>query len=85
VLIEAAACGVSVVGSRTDGSREALLDGRLGRLIDPKNPGELLQAVTAVLNNSSRSRIDAIDTFSSQNFNARVADWCRAQADRIAA
>ena len=49
VLIEAAACGVPVVGSRVDGSREALLDGRLGRLVDPKSPSELLQAVAIIL------------------------------------
>src|SRR5205085_1990385 len=36
VLLEAAACGVPVVGSRGDGSREALLGGRLGSLVDPK-------------------------------------------------
>ena len=38
VLLEAVACGVPVVGSRVDGSREALLDGQLGRLVDPGNP-----------------------------------------------
>jgi phosphatidylinositol alpha-1,6-mannosyltransferase len=80
VLIEAAACGVPVVGSRADGSREALLDGRLGRLVDPRQPHELLEAVTAVLENrSSRRRIDLIDTFSTQKFVERVADWCRGQ------
>jgi glycosyltransferase involved in cell wall biosynthesis len=81
VLIEAAACGVPVVGSRADGSREALLDGRLGQLIDPKNSEELLQVVASTLQVSpSRRRIDAIDVFSGENFNARVADWCLAQA-----
>ena len=49
VLIEAAACGVPVVGSRMDGSREALLDGRLGRLVDPANQDELHAAISAVL------------------------------------
>src|SRR5262249_7047051 len=34
VLIEAAACGVSVIGSLVDGSQEALLGGQLGRLVD---------------------------------------------------
>jgi phosphatidylinositol alpha-1,6-mannosyltransferase len=80
VLIEAAACGIPVVGSQADGSREALLDGRLGRLVDPKRPDELLKAVVAVLEiTPSRRRIDAINLFSSQNFKARVADWCCAQ------
>jgi phosphatidylinositol alpha-1,6-mannosyltransferase len=80
VLIEAAACGVPVVGSGADGSREALLDGRLGQLVDPKRPDELLRAVRAALEiTHPRRRIDAIDIFSKQNFHARVADWCRRQ------
>jgi phosphatidyl-myo-inositol dimannoside synthase len=81
VLIEAAACGIPVVGSRDDGSREALLEGRLGHLVDPRSPHELLQAVSAVLENGLPGRrIDAIDIFSTQKFRARVADWCSAQA-----
>ena len=69
VLIEAAACGVPVVGSRADGSREALLDGRLGRLVDPRNQHELVQAITAVLENgSSRRRIDAIEYIQHSKF-----------------
>jgi glycosyltransferase involved in cell wall biosynthesis len=80
VLIEAAACGVPVVGSLADGSREALLDGRLGCLVDPTNQRELVQAITAVLENgSSRGRIDAIETFGTQSYRSRVTDWCRAQ------
>ena len=80
VLIEAAACGVPVVGSQADGSREALLDGQLGRLIDPKRPDELIQAIAGILEIApSRRRIDAIDIFSIQNFKARVADWCNEQ------
>jgi glycosyltransferase involved in cell wall biosynthesis len=86
VLIEAAACGVPVVGSRVDGSREALLDGRLGRLVDPGNSHELLEAITAVLEHGPcRRRIDAIATFSTQKFRARVADWCYGQLARAAA
>ena len=86
VLIEAAACGVPVVGSLADGSREALLEGRLGRLVDPKSPDELAAAVTAVLETElPRQRMDAIEVFSIRNFTARVADWCRLQAFRAAA
>jgi phosphatidyl-myo-inositol dimannoside synthase len=80
VLIEAVACGVPVVGSKVDGSREALLDGRLGRLVDPTKSDELLQSVTEALEIAPpRRRIDAVDIFSSQKFKARVADWCGAQ------
>jgi glycosyltransferase involved in cell wall biosynthesis len=35
VFLEALACGVPVVGSQLDGSREALRDGTLGELADP--------------------------------------------------
>jgi phosphatidylinositol alpha-1,6-mannosyltransferase len=86
VLIEAAACGVPVIGSRADGSREALLDGRLGRLVDPRNPQQLLEEVTAILKSgSSRQRIEAIDLFDRSKFRARVADWCSGEAPRLVA
>src|SRR5439155_2564410 len=35
VFLEAMACGIPVMGSRLDGSREALLDGELGVLVNP--------------------------------------------------
>ena len=80
VLIEAAACGIPVVGSRSDGSREALLDGRLGRLVDPKKSSELSEAICAVLREGSeRRRDDAITAFSIANFRARVAGWIARQ------
>src|ERR1700683_1160837 len=47
VLIEAAACGVPVIGSRIDGSREALRDGLLGRLVDQRQTEEFVQGVSA--------------------------------------
>ncbi|HLZ34367.1 MAG TPA: asparagine synthase (glutamine-hydrolyzing) [Nitrospira sp.] len=37
VYLEAMACGVPVVGSVLDGSREALQDGRLGVLVNPRD------------------------------------------------
>ena len=41
VFLEALACGVPVVGSRIDGSREALRDGELGELADPTEPATI--------------------------------------------
>lgn len=80
VLIEAAACGVPVVGSRIDGSAEALLGGRLGRIVDPRNHSELLQAVTEALrDNGQRKRPDLIAEFSAKRFSARVQDWLEMQ------
>jgi glycosyltransferase involved in cell wall biosynthesis len=78
VLIEAAACGVPVVGSQADGSREALLDGRLGHLVDPTKPNELIRTVAGLLARApARKRMDGLEIFSMQSFKARVADWCR--------
>ena len=61
-LIEAAACGVPVVGSSVDGSRDALLDGQLGRMVDPSKPDELIEAITAAIRGrppgTQRSRQD---------------------------
>ncbi len=50
VYLEALACGVPVIGSRADGSREALREGKLGTLIDPRDPDELCEAITRILN-----------------------------------
>ena len=53
VLLEAAACGVPIVGSQVDGSREALLDGKLGHLVDPGDRHRLIETITNALENGS--------------------------------
>jgi phosphatidyl-myo-inositol dimannoside synthase len=81
VFLEALACGVSVIGSKVDGSREALLDGQLGRLVNPKAPKELIEAVTEALINDNRRRPDpAIALFDVAHFRSRVAEWLKDQA-----
>lgn len=45
VFLEALACGVPVVGSQLDGSREALLHGELGELADPRDPASIRSAI----------------------------------------
>jgi glycosyltransferase involved in cell wall biosynthesis len=49
VLIEALACGVPVIACGLEGSRDALKEGRLGRLVDPTVAGELEGAIIATL------------------------------------
>jgi len=49
VFLEALACGVPAIGSRLDGSREALRDGLLGALVDPHCPDELVAGVERAL------------------------------------
>lgn len=86
VLIEAAACGLPIVGSRADGSQEALLGGRLGTLVDPHDAEELLEAVTAALNSDSRGkRNELVETFSEAKFHERVAEWIGTQVAAIKA
>ena len=45
VLAEALACGKPVIAGDRDGARDALLDGRLGRLVDPDDAGRLADAI----------------------------------------
>ena len=49
VYLEALACGVPVVGSQLDGSREALRGGELGELCDPKNPQSIRTCINRAL------------------------------------
>jgi glycosyltransferase involved in cell wall biosynthesis len=65
VFLEALASGVRVVGSKADGSREALLDGRLGRLVDAKSPEELIEAVTEAPTTEHRRRADSAKSVAS--------------------
>ncbi len=49
VFLEALACGIPVVGSRLDGSREALRDGMLGELVDPTDPASVQDGILRAL------------------------------------
>lgn len=49
VFLEALACGVPVVGSAVDGSREALRDGTLGELVDPVDPVSVRDGIRRAL------------------------------------
>jgi glycosyltransferase involved in cell wall biosynthesis len=85
VLIEAAACGVPVIGSLVDGSQEALLGGRLGRLIDPKDGEALVQAITETLAAPAPGRNPLIEHFGEWRFQERVACWLEEQVVLIGA
>jgi phosphatidyl-myo-inositol dimannoside synthase len=79
VLIEAAACGLPVIGSKVDGSAEALLQGRLGTLVNPRNRDEILQAVTSALDAEAacKKRCSDVEYFSWNAFVSRVHEWIR--------
>lgn len=76
-LIEAAASGCKVIGGNKDGSTEALLGGRLGILVDPESPKQILNALQCALENTNRrSSKDiqkmALNSFSYSRYRNRV-------------
>jgi phosphatidyl-myo-inositol dimannoside synthase len=57
VFLEAIATGKIVIAGNKDGSRDALLDGELGILIDPLREQDLIDAITNVFNGKIQSRL----------------------------
>jgi phosphatidylinositol alpha-1,6-mannosyltransferase len=47
VFIEAAACGCKVISGNRDGSRDAMLNGKLGTMVDPEDTIEIESAIKA--------------------------------------
>lgn len=72
VLLEAMACGIPVVASKLDGGREAVRDGQLGILVDPRDKGELKRAVAEALGRQARIVPAGLEYFSFPNFESRV-------------
>src|SRR5262249_38877932 len=77
VFLEAAACGVPVIGGNEDGSWDALREGRLGRAIDPDNEQDLVGAVLAALRPDKTRDLTQVDAFRRQRFAAHVAELAR--------
>lgn len=71
VFLEAMACGVPVVASALDGSRDAVLDGKLGLIAHPDDPAALKGAILAALK-APRIVPDGLQHFSYCNFTKRV-------------
>jgi phosphatidyl-myo-inositol dimannoside synthase len=73
VFLEAAACGVPVLGGRVDGSRDALVDGRLGVMVDPESPDELLSGLEEVLARGKQVP-DSLVPFDFPRFTKQIED-----------
>ena len=70
VFIEAAACGCKIIGGDQDGSPQALLNGKLGNLINPEHKESLLSAVIENLNiKRSNNSSKAVQKLCLENFN----------------
>ena len=72
VFLEAMACGVPVIASKADGGREALLDGKLGLLVDPTNPAELRAAIVETLARGERKVPEGLEYFAFERFVERA-------------
>src|SRR5205085_3283125 len=74
VYLEALACGIPVIGSKIDGSRDALRDGRLGILVNPKDSDELRAAILQALAAKEQrvnDRRNGVEYFSTDRFRQR--------------
>jgi phosphatidyl-myo-inositol dimannoside synthase len=88
VFLEAMACGIPVVASTMDGSREAVRDGALGLAINPTDPAALRSAIRAALTRPRGVVPEGLDYFDMKNFERRVHtivdQVCRADAQTLA-
>ena len=81
VLLEAMACGIPVVASKIDGSREAVLDGEIGILVNPDRPEEIEEGIIQAIKRQRGIIPDRLDYFSYTNFEKR----CHCIINRIMA
>jgi len=70
VYLEAMACGVPVVASSADASREAVRNGQLGSVVDPDDPDDLLRGIHEALD-TGREVPEGLAYFSYENFEDR--------------
>ena len=72
VFLEAMACGVPVLASTLDGSREAVLDGQLGLLADPRVPADLQANLEVLLRQPRGKRPEGLSAFAYPAFARKV-------------
>jgi phosphatidyl-myo-inositol dimannoside synthase len=71
VYLEAIACGIPTIGSIKDGSKEALLNGKLGFLIDPSNIDQLCKYINISIQEEKVVK-EEINFYSRESFYLRV-------------
>ena len=71
VFLEAMACGIPVVASTRDGSREAVRDGELGLLVDPDSPEQIAAAIRKALAMPKKVP-DGLSYFAAEAFSDRL-------------
>ncbi len=75
VYLEALACGIPVLASAVDGSREAVRNGELGILVDPHVPGAVREGIRQVLARGRGVVPPGLDYFSIENFTQRAHEF----------
>ena len=83
-FIEAAACGRRSICGNLDGSRDAILNGTLGRPVNPDNKPELLSAIIDELSiaepNAEFLQSECMKAFSHNSYSAKIAENLTARA-----
>ena len=77
VFLEAAASGLPVIAGNRDGSVDALADGAIGRLIDPDDRGQLVDALVAALDGRPSGDPGLAQRFAVTNFSRTVDELVR--------
>ena len=72
VFLEAMACGIPVVASTVDGSREAVRDGQLGVVVDPDDRDGLVAGIITALSRPRGEIPSGLDYFSHEQFVRRL-------------
>jgi glycosyltransferase involved in cell wall biosynthesis len=72
VFLEALACGIPVVASAVDGGREAVRDGELGVLVDPRSPDDIVRGIEEALAKPRGVVPPGLSYFAFENFTSRV-------------
>jgi phosphatidylinositol alpha-1,6-mannosyltransferase len=73
VFLEAAACGLHVIGGNADGSLDALREGAIGEAVDPMDVEAIAAAVCRAFDAPDRPDPRRVEVFSFANFKAHVA------------
>lgn len=81
VYLEAMACGIPVVASSVDGSREAVRDGELGVLVNPRDKEDMKRGIREALRRQKGVVPPGLEYFSFRNFERR----CHAILDQMLA
>jgi glycosyltransferase involved in cell wall biosynthesis len=88
VFIEAIACGRKVIGGSKDGSVDALMNGQLGKLVDPDSFDELKEAIYGSLDVSIDTDAEmlqrkVVNEFGFQEYKKRLQTVCGKMTQRV--